>query len=208
MAQSGYVVQITKSRDNILAQLEKRGYDVENYKGASVAQVHVMFQNTQLDMLVTNPETGKKAYVKYHLGKSLRSNNIMDMIDDLFTLDSVLNKDDDLIVIARDLSNDSMKKSLREIWSKMKYLVTVIGLKQLQFNILEHDLVPPHRVLTSEETSDIKKRYNITDDSQLPDISRFSPVSLAIGIRPGEVCEILRPSRTAITAPFYRICSA
>ena len=166
MAQSGYVVQITKSRDNILAQLEKRGYDVENYKGASVAQVHVMFQNTQLDMLVTNPETGKKAYVKYHLGKSLRSNNIMDMIDDLFTLDSVLNKDDDLIVIARDLSNDSMKKSLREIWSKMKYLVTVIGLKQLQFNILEHDLVPPHRVLTSEETSDIKQRYNITDDSQ------------------------------------------
>ena len=208
MAQSGYVVQITKSRDNILAQLEKRGYDVENYKGASVAQVHVMFQNTQLDMLVTNPDTGKKAYVKYHLGKSLRSNNIMDMIDDLFTLDSVLNKDDDLIVIARDLSNDSMKKSLREIWSKMKYLVTVIGLKQLQFNILEHDLVPPHRVLTSEETSDIKKRYNIIDDSQLPDISRFSPVSLAIGIRPGEVCEIIRPSRTAITAPFYRICSA
>ena len=208
MAQSGYVVQITKSRDNILAQLEKRGYDVENYKGASVAQVHVMFQNTQLDMLVTNPDTGKKAYVKYHLGKSLRSNNIMDMIDDLFTLDSVLNKDDDLIVIARDLSNDSMKKSLREIWSKMKYLVTVIGLKQLQFNILEHDLVPPHRVLTSEETSDVKKRYNIIDDSQLPDISRFSPVSLAIGIRPGEVCEIIRPSRTAITAPFYRICSA
>ena len=208
MAQSGYVVQITKSRDNILAQLEKRGYDVENYKGASVAQVHVMFQNTQLDMLVTNPDTGKKAYVKYHLGKSLRSNNIMDMIDDLFTLDSVLNKDDDLIVIARDLSNDSMKKSLREIWSKMKYLITVIGVKQLQFNILEHDLVPPHRVLTSEETSDVKKRYNIIDDSQLPDISRFSPVSLAIGIRPGEVCEIIRPSRTAITAPFYRICSA
>ena len=208
MAQSGYVVQITKSRDNILAQLEKRGYDVENYKGASVAQVHVMFQNTQLDMLVTNPDTGKKAYVKYHLGKSLRSNNIMDMIDDLFTLDSVLNKDDDLIVIARDLSNDSMKKSLREIWSKMKYLITVIGVKQLQFNILEHDLVPSHRVLTSEETSDVKKRYNIIDDSQLPDISRFSPVSLAIGIRPGEVCEIIRPSRTAITAPFYRICSA
>ena len=90
----------------------------------------------------------------------------------------------------------------------MKYLITVIGVKQLQFNILEHDLVPSHRVLTSEETSDVKKRYNIIDDSQLPDISRFSPVSLAIGIRPGEVCEIIRPSRTAITAPFYRICSA
>ena len=208
MAQSGYVVQITKSRDNILAQLERRGYDVEDYKGASVAQVHVMLQNTQLDMLVTNKDTGKKAYVKYHLGKSLRSNNVMDMIDDLFTLDTVLTKEDDLIIIARDSSNDSMEKHLRDVWAKMKYLVTVIGLKQLQFNILEHSLVPPHRVLTEEEAREIKNKYNIVEDSQLPDISRFSPVSLAIGIRPGELCEILRPSRTAITAPFYRICSA
>ena len=208
MAQSGYVVQITKSRENILAQLEKRGFDVDNYKGASIAQVHVMFQNSQLDMLVENPDTGRKAYVKYHLGKSLRSNNIMDMIDDLYTLDTILTKNDDLIIIAKDSANDSMEKSLREMWAKMKYLITVIGLKQLQFNILEHTLVPPHRVLSSEEAEEIKKRYNIVEDSQLPDISRFSPVSLAVGIRPGEICEILRPSRTAITAPFYRICSA
>ena len=208
MAQSGYVVQITKSRENILAQLEKRGFDVDNYKGASIAQVHVMFQNAQLDMLVENPDTGRKAYVKYHLGKSLRSNNIMDMIDDLYTLDTILTKQDDLIIIAKDSANDSMEKSLRELWAKMKYLITVIGLKQLQFNILEHTLVPPHRVVSSEEAKDIKKKYNIVDDSQLPDISRFSPVSLALGIRPGEICEILRPSRTAITAPFYRICSA
>ena len=208
MAQSGYVVQITKSRNNVLDQLEKRGYDVDNYKGASIAQVHVMFQNSQLDMLVENPNTGRKAYVKYHLGKSLRSNNIMDMIDDLYTLDTILTKQDDLIIIAKDPANDSMERHLRELWAKMKYLITVIGLKQLQFNVLEHTLVPPHRVLTSEEAAEIKKKYNIVDDSQLPDISRFSPVSLALGIRPGEICEILRPSKTAITAPFYRICSA
>lgn len=208
MAQSGYVVQITKSRNNVLDQLEKRGYDVDNYKGASIAQVHVMFQNSQLDMLVENPNTGRKAYVKYHLGKSLRSNNIMDMIDDLYTLDTILTKQDDLIIIAKDQANDSMEKHLREVWEKMKYLITVVGLKQLQFNVLEHSLVPPHRVLTSEEATEIKKKYNIINDSQLPDISRFSPVSLALGIRPGEICEILRPSKTAIIAPFYRICSA
>ncbi len=206
MAQSGYVVQIAKSRVHVLKQLEERGYDVSNYQGASVAQVHVMLQNNQLDMLVSN-DADRKVYVKYHLGKSLRSNNIMDMIDDLYTLDSVLTKEDDLIVIARDGANDSMQKVLRQVWSKYNYLITVIGMKALQFNILEHTLVPPHRVLTKEEAESIKTRYNITEDSQLPDISRFSPVSLAIGIRPGQLCEILRPSKTAIIAPFYRICS-
>ena len=166
-----------------------------------------MLQNNQLDMLVENEKTGRKAYVKYHLGKTLRGNNIMDYIDDLFTLESVLTREDDLIVIGRDGANDSMEKALRQIWSQDKYLINVIGLKALQFNIIKHELVPSHRVLSEEEASDIKKKYNIVNDSQLPDISRFSPVSLAIGVRPGQLVEIMRPSKTAISAPFYRICS-
>lgn len=207
MAQSGYVVQIAKSRENILAQLKERDFEVEKYEGQSISQIHIMLQNNQLDMLVENEKTGRKAYVKYHLGKTLRGNNIMDYIDDLFTLESVLTREDDLIVIGRDGANDSMEKALRQIWSQDKYLITVIGLKALQFNIIKHELVPPHRVLSEEEASEIKKKYNIVNDSQLPDISRFSPVSLAIGVRPGQLVEIMRPSKTAISAPFYRICS-
>ena len=207
MAQSGYVVQIAKSRENILAQLKERDFEVEKYEGQSISQVHIMLQNNQLDMLVENEKTGRKAYVKYHLGKTLRGNNIMDYIDDLFTLDSVLTREDDLIVIGRDGANDSMEKALRQIWSQHKYLITVVGMKALQFNILKHELVPPHRVLSEEDAIEIKKKYNIADDSQLPDLSRFSPVSLAIGVRPGQLVEIMRPSKTAISAPFYRICS-
>jgi len=207
MAQSEHVVHIVKSRENILAQLKERDFDVEKYEGQSISHVHILLQNKQLDMLVKNEKTGRKAYVKYHLGKTLRGNNIMDYIDDLFMLDSVLTLEDDLIVIGQDGANDSMEKTLRQIWSQHKYLITVIGLKALQFNIMKHQLVPPHRVVGKEEAAEIKKRYNIVNDSQLPDISRFSPVSLVIGVRPGQLVEIIRPSKTAITAPFYRICS-
>jgi DNA-directed RNA polymerase subunit H (RpoH/RPB5) len=80
-------------------------------------------------------------------------------------------------------------------------------LKRLQFNILEHVLVPPHRILSKEETILVKKRYNIMEENQFPYISRFDPVAQAIGIRPGEVCEIIRPSKTAITGTYYRICN-
>ncbi|MCK5558294.1 MAG: DNA-directed RNA polymerase subunit H, partial [Candidatus Hydrogenedentes bacterium] len=38
------------------------------------------------------------------------------------------------------------------------------------------------------------------------DISRFDPVAQAIGLRPGQLCRVMRPSRTAIVAPFYRFC--
>ena len=207
MSQSGFVNQIAKSRGNMLAILKSRGFDVSAYENQSVSHVHIMSQTDQLDMLITNPNTEKKIYVKYHLGKTLRPNNILDFVDDLYTIDNVLKREDDLVVIGREIANDSMEKCLSQLWSQHKYLVTVFGLKSLQFNILEHTQVPPHKVLSNEESVAIKKKYNIMHDSQLPDISRFSPVAQAIGLRPGELCEIIRPSKTAISVKFYRICS-
>ena len=44
------------------------------------------------------------------------------------------------------------------------------------------------------------------NDSQLPEISRYDPVALVIGLRPGEVCKIIRPSPTAITTEYFRLC--
>jgi DNA-directed RNA polymerase subunit H (RpoH/RPB5)/arginine repressor len=207
MAQSGYLTQIAKSRDNLLAMLALRGFNVDPYKNQSVAQVHSMLQNDQLDMLLNNTDKNKKIYIKFHLGKTLRSNNIMDYIDDLYTLDTILGPEDDLIIVAKEPPNESLEKALRHIWSQHKYLISVFGLKSIQFNVLDHFLVPPHRVLSTEESDAIRSKYNIMNDSQLPDLSRFCPVALAIGIRPGEICEILRPSNTAITSKFYRICS-
>ena len=87
-------------------------------------------------------------------------------------------------------------------------LVTVHATKRLLFNILEHELVPPHRIMDEEETEAFKEKFKISDLSMIPDIGRFSPVALAIGMRPGQVCEIMRPSNTAVEVPFYRVCSA
>ena len=72
---------------------------------------------------------------------------------------------------------------------------------------MEHSLVPPHRALTDKEAKDIKNKYNITSDSQIPDISRHSLIAQIIGLRPGMLCEITRPSSTSINSKFYRISS-
>ncbi len=79
-------------------------------------------------------------------------------------------------------------------------------MKRLQFNILEHKLVFPHRILNEREDKEIRKKYFITSDEQLPEISRFDPVAMAIGMRPGQICEITRSSKTAVETKFYRLC--
>jgi DNA-directed RNA polymerase subunit H (RpoH/RPB5) len=204
--QSGQIIEIYNSRKTVIDLLEAQKYDVSQYKDFGINDVNTLIQTKQMDMLLKKTTTDKSVYVKYHLAKSLRPVNIYEYIEDLFTLEEVLQKKDDLIVIMKDEPNDTIRKTLTDIWEKEGIYIIVINIKRLQYNILNHQLVPEHIVLSAEEAAEVKKKYNIHDDSQIPDISRFSPVSQVIGIRPGELCRIYRPSKTAIKAEFYRIC--
>jgi DNA-directed RNA polymerase subunit H (RpoH/RPB5) len=56
------------------------------------------------------------------------------------------------------------------------------------------------------EVDDIKKKYNIMNDSNWPEISRFDPVCKSTFIRPGEIFEVMRPSKTALISKYYLIC--
>lgn len=206
MSQRNELVEFFKSRETILALLKEQGYDVSNYENQSINQVSAMHKEKQLDMLVES-ETGKKAYVKYHLAKTLSATNVYNYIDDLINIDEVLQKSDDIIIIMKDEPTDSLVKALKNIWKQDSIFVTVHATKRLLFNILNHELVPPHRIMNEEETEAFKEKFKITDLTMIPDIGRFSPVALAIGMRPGQVCEIMRASNTAIQVPFYRVCS-
>ena len=211
-SQSSIIVnEIYKSRKNILSHLKNQHYDVSGYNDFSVHEVNIMHTNEQLDMLVEKKDKENiirsKVYIKYYLGKVLRHTNIHDIVEDLFTIENMLNKETDtLIIIAKDDLNDRNTATVNYIWETDKTFVVVFGLKQLQFNILEHSLVPAHRVLSPDEKLEILKKYNMKCASLLPEISRFDPVAKAIGIRPTEVCEIIRPSKSAIQSLYYRIC--
>jgi two-component system catabolic regulation response regulator CreB len=129
-----------------------------------------------------------------------------DYVTKPFHVEEVLTKADTLYIVVKDDVNETLINTIKHIWESEKLFIVLQPLKRLQFNILEHILVPPHRVLTTDEAILVRKKYNVVEDSQFPDISRFDPVAQAIGIRPGDVCEIIRPSKTAISAPYYRIC--
>jgi len=213
MAQSSHINEIFKSRKHIVNFLKRQGFDVADYESFSIHEVNAMYQAKQMDMLLKKSDGSKKTYVKYHTGKSsqieknLRPVSIYEYIEDLFTLEEILVKSDDLIIIINDEPNDTIEKTLRHIWEQDGIFVNVISMKRLQYNILEHALVPPHTVLTKEEALEVRRKYNIMTDKQMPDLSRFSPVAQLIGIRPGDICKIVRPSKTAIQTNFYRICT-
>ena len=209
---SSLISSVYKSRKILLSLMGKQQYNVDEYENFSINEVNAMFQNKQLDMLLEkkeeNIETGRKAkiYISYYLGKTIRPANIQEMIDDLFNLEEVLTKNDTLMIIIKDDMNETMTNLLKHVWEQDGILIVIQSIKRLQFNILDNILVPDHRVMSTSEVNVIKKQFNITADTQFPDISRFDPVAQVIGIRPGQICEIIRPSKTAIQGKYYRVC--
>jgi DNA-directed RNA polymerase subunit H (RpoH/RPB5) len=210
---SSLISSVYKSRQTILDLMARQGYNTQEYSNFSITEVNAMFQNKQLDMLLeisptsVNPNSSKrKVYISYYLAKTLRPQNIEEMIDDLFNLEETLTKQDTFIIVIKEEVNETITNLMKHIWEKDGIFIVIISLKRLQFNILNHTLVPSHRVLSDEEVKKVKDRYNVMDDIQFPDISRFDPVAQVIGIRPGQVCEIIRPSKTAIEGYYYRIC--
>ena len=163
----------------------------------------------------------KKTYVKFHLEKTLSVSHISDLIEDLYVLgvggeiggtglsananDTVLTEKDTLIIITKQ-EIKTMNQVLNQLFLQGRFIV-LLSLDRLQFNILNHQYVPSHTILSDDKVGEMMKTYNVMEKSQLPDISRYDPVALAIGMRPGEVCSIDRPSKSAISSLYYRVCT-
>lgn len=208
------ILSIYKSRNTMLEILKQLNYGVDDYSGFSINEIDAMFANSQLDMLVSRPEpmSGQtKIYIKYYIStkpgsKQIRPQNLDEIVEDLFTIDNVLNKNDTLIIIIDDEPNDTILNKMKYLYDHDGIFVVIHNIQRLQFNILKHSLVPQTTVLEEKEKSELMKTYYIKDNASLPEISRFDPVAMAICMRPGQVCKIVRSSATALYYSYYRIC--
>ena len=211
---SPLISKIYKSRSIILDIMKKRGYGVEDYEGFSVSEVHAMHNNGQLDMFLKNETSSKKIYIKYHLETRLSDKHVYEYLEDLFEMGfenhenqlEILKNTDEFIIVSKDKINASIQNLVDKLFTTDAKYINVYNIHDYLFNILDHDMVPTHRILNTEEKNAIIKRYNITNDNEFPEISRFDPVAKVIGIRPGELCEITRSSPMAVKTLYYRRC--
>jgi DNA-directed RNA polymerase subunit H (RpoH/RPB5) len=208
---SSRIISIYKSRNTILELLELQDYNVEDYLGFSINEIDAMLLNSQLDMLITHKTSDLKVYVKYYFTNKQTTRQIKpqvldDIIEDLYSIEEILGKKDTLIIIIDDEPNDTILARLRYLYDHDGIFVVIHNIQRIQFNILNHSLVPKISILSDPETEELKKKYNLTNGSQLPEISRFDPQALVIGLRPGQICKIERDSVTALAYDYYRVC--
>ena len=218
-----YMAQLSVARHFALETLEMQGYDVSMHADIPNIEFHAMFVQKSVDFWLeqkrpeepSDPTKNKIVYVKFFACSSFRtSRDLHPVIDQLYSPDfpgksseiKLRAEKDALMVITPATINETITADIRQVWETARIFVVIRNVKSLLFNVLKHEKVPRHRIITDEEVEVVMRKYNISDRSHFPDISRFDPVAAAILLRPGDVCHIIRPSKTAIHTDYYRIC--
>jgi DNA-directed RNA polymerase subunit H (RpoH/RPB5) len=230
MSSTNKIISIYKSRTTIIQLLEKQGYETKDYENFNINEIDAMIATGQLDMIVSQkasddkPYINKKIYVKYYLdSKQLRTPVLDDIVEDLFTsingdsvgntttnstgsLETTLSKKDTLVIIVENEPNDSIMAKVEYLYDKEGIFVVIFNIRRLQFNILNHRLVPPIHILTSEEKEAFMAKYNINSLGKIPEIGRFDPQAQAVFLRPNDICKFERESLSALKYDYYRVC--
>lgn len=208
---------LVKTRKNLLKMLKQRQIDVSAYENFNQEELKKMLHQSLVDKSFVNPEVGPldivvknrhntTTYVKYRLDKIKTARAIESFIEQIYK--TQLKQDDNLVIISHEKINipgSSFETMLNNFYNQKGYFVQIISLTQLSISIVDHCDVPKHEVLTEEEKKEILEKYHIMENN-LPNILRDDAMAVYLGLIPGEVVRILRPSPTSGTYVSYRIC--
>ena len=106
-----------------------------------------------------------------------------------------------LILILREKENSSVSKEL--IKDSFKN-VEVFLKKNMMFNITHHVYVPKHIVLTPDEEKEVLEKYSTTK-GKLPKMSKNDPIAKYYGMKPDQICKIIRRSPEVGESIYYRL---
>lgn len=76
--------------------------------------------------------------------------------------------------------------------------------KKRKIDVLLHELVPKHHLLTKKESQKLLEKYQISV-IDLPQMSEKDPVAIAVGAKEGDIVKIIRDSHTTVKfVNYYR----
>ena len=211
---------LIRSRHTLLDILEERGYDVTTYRNIAPDQLLTLAEGDQraLDVIVPKAADSaapcERAVILYQLQAAIRL-RLATFTRDLFedTAGSSMEGNqvrptDDIIVILNEPYHEAFDKASLGLWQSQKTRLVFFHIKQVVVHPGRHVLVPPHRKLTVDEAKAEMERLHLTAKSQLPLIKHHDIQSRVLGLVPGDVVEVLRPSPTSGVARILRICAA
>jgi len=204
-----------RSRQTLLQILKAKGYNTKPYERFGPFEIESMASNDKevtLRMdLEREGEAGAitKCRVEYALPKV--KNRLKGYVEKLVydedgqpAIDAATTE---VVVITLESIGDSFTAEALKVWSALKLHISFFDAHTLVSNPLEHVLVPKHEIVPTAEHEELLKKYYMKTKLNLPMI-RFHEdiIGRLLGLVPGDIVKITRPSPQAGEYVVYRVC--
>ena len=184
--------QVYKSFEILTEMLHDRGIHFDSIHKQQIDEF-IMNQSNKPGFEII---IGGSIRVVYYLSQKYKWSELKKMFDED-------NKYELTILIVREKISQNNLKQLNDL--RIPYQVFL--LKELQFNISKHILVPKHQVIRdSNEIADILSRFCLKSKNQLPIIMKNDAMAKWLNLKVGDIVKITRPSTTSGIYESYRCC--
>lgn len=223
MATYGLIDILYRSRITLLNMLEKNGYNVKPYRRFSPKEIEEMVKaNTEGDALrmelVRERGDGPEAcLVIYKLDKQQKANKFTELLRSIFDQDDVpeakkldFTKSEVIMVLDEPIV-EAFHIAAANQW-KRKFRIRFFEAGHIVHDPSSFAIVPKHEKLSAEEVEVVlKEAYlkNTKADKNLLPIIRFheDPQARWLGLVPGDIVKITRPSPMSGEYVIYRVCA-
>ncbi len=202
-----------RSRVTLLKMLKEEGYDTAKYERFGPWEIEAMVNGGQHSLAMEFKRPGEEGQITncivlYSLGKLKQK--IKTFVDQLLAEDRVPRVDpkntEVIVIVLEDVADVFHAEALR-MWLAEKLKIRFFKAHNLIFDPREHIHVPKHEKLPEEQHADFLKTNYIRSKANLP-IIKFHEDMIArvMGLVPGDIVKITRPSPASGTYEIYRVC--
>lgn len=194
---------------NLKEMLIDRGDNIDEFNEHEIDIERDEFYNDR-DIIEFN--TNKTTLI-FALSKRLKKNILDELKENEDDLENFIKKYNNKLNILLIFNNDTLSSPLISQLNKFDKLLQKKGgmlqyfqINQLLFNPTKHRLVPKHRKLTTEESNKIMEKYMIKNKLQMPMILHNDVIAKWLGLKQGEIVEIIRYNENSGKSFYYRCC--
>jgi DNA-directed RNA polymerase subunit H (RpoH/RPB5) len=212
----GIVDNTYRSRVTLLSMLEKEGYNTEPYTHFSPQEVEDMIGSNALgealrmDLERKEGEGPQKCVVVYRFQR--QKQKIATLLNELMGEDTprvlrVDPKTTEVIVILYEPVVETFHAAALNQWKKNKLRIRFFEARRIIIDPSSFAIVPKHEKMGQEEIKKLRKEYYLQSDTHHNWI-RFheDPQARWLGLVPGDVVKITRPSPSSGEYVVYRVC--
>ena len=203
--------------------LENNGYNVKPYRRFSPKEIELMVKASwegnalRMDLVRERGDGPENCLVLYKLDKQQKANKFTELLRSIFEQDDVpeskkldFTKSEVILVLDEPIV-EAFHIAAANQW-KRKYRIRFFEAGHIVHDPSSFSIVPKHEKVNSEEVEAVLKEVylkNTKADKNLLPIIRFheDPQARWLGLVPGDIVKITRPSPMSGEYVVYRVCA-